>query len=176
MLYKYVTQFSIYVNFYMFRHRSAILIVSTCTTDHTCYTLIQALIDFRLVIEILNSRTHNAEKQKPIMWHLSYVRVSLFKYKFVAVYIVGSMYICLDLCDPEGFRLDRACEVYLVGRCVVCLGGYMGLGTVPVGQVPHRPNLRTKLLHAPFQETVTLHGYEDIKSHCPEQKFALIFS
>jgi len=62
--------------------------------------------------------------------------------------------------------------------CVcVCVCGYTGLGTVPIGQVPYRPHLRTKLLHATFQETVTLHGYEDIKPNCPEQKFlVLIFS
>ena len=63
------------------------------------------------------------------MWHLSYVMVILYKYKFVAVYIAWSVYICLDLCDLEGFHLDGACEVYLVRRCVLCVCGGGGGGT-----------------------------------------------
>ena len=38
--------------------------------------------------------------------------------------ILWSMYtnICLDVCDPVGFRPDRAFEVARVGRCSVHVG------------------------------------------------------
>ena len=76
----------------------------------------------------------------------------------VAVYIVGSMYICLDLCDPEGFCLDRACEVYLAGRCGVCVCVWVHgprYCTYRASSVPSTPTYEATARHVPGDSNLT---------------------